>query len=128
MVRDFVAYAGAHGIKVVGLRMPETREFQAASAGLIDPEAERFVRSLRIPVLDYSVAFADRREMFLDADHLNDVGAEVLSGQVAADIRRMFVYGTRTAVGLHSEAFGQREVRASDHSNGVGGFRSCALC
>ncbi len=89
MVRDFLDYAGTRGVKVIGLRMPETLEFREASQGMMKPDAERFAYTLGIPILDYSATYVDRPEMFFDADHLTDAGAEIFSRRVAADVRQI---------------------------------------
>jgi hypothetical protein len=89
MIKDFVAYSTPRGIKVIGLLMPETREFREAANGYIDPAAERFAFSLGIPILDYRAAFEDRPDMFTDTDHLKDSAAATFSRRVAADIGRL---------------------------------------
>ena len=89
MTRDFVEFAKARGVMLIGIRMPETRGFREASRAMMDPALEQFAPSLGINLLDYREAYAARPELFFDADHLTDQGAAVLSQQVAADIRQL---------------------------------------
>ena len=89
ILRAFVFDATARGIKVIGIRMPETREFREASRALINPTADRIADVLEVPLLDYRELFLDRPELFADADHLTDAGAAILSRTVALDVGRM---------------------------------------
>jgi hypothetical protein len=86
ILRAFVADATAQGIKVIGIRMPETREFREASRMLVDPTADRIADVLGVPLLDYRELLLDRPELFADADHLTDAGAAILSRMVALDL------------------------------------------
>ena len=87
MIKELIAYSMQRGIKVIGLLMPETREFREAAAGHIDPLAEQFAFSLGIPVLDYRATFEGQPDMFTDTDHLKDAAAATFSRRVARDIR-----------------------------------------
>jgi len=86
---DFVADLSARGITPIGIKMPESGEYRAASRELIDPAAERFIASLGIQILDYRDMFVDRPDLFTDPDHLSDEGARLLSVKVAEDVRRI---------------------------------------
>jgi hypothetical protein len=89
LFRDFIVDATARGIRVLGLRTPEAKEFRSASSTLIDPAAERIAETLGVELLDYREAFLDHPELFTDAEHLTDAGAVIWSGRVAHHIGRI---------------------------------------
>lgn len=84
LVEEFLGLASSRGVRVIGIRFPETAEYREAAASLIDPAAESFIASLRIPVLDYRDGLSP--DLFSDVDHLSDTGARALSLRFTADV------------------------------------------
>jgi hypothetical protein len=89
MIRDFIAHARQQGVRVIGLRLPETIEFREASKHIMDPALDRFTDDLGIPVLDYREAYLSSPELFVDPDHLSEEGALMFSKRVARDVRAL---------------------------------------
>jgi hypothetical protein len=89
--RLLIDSARARGVRVIGVRMPTTREWAALEDA--DPRAEAFDAALaRLPVdtvLDYRTRLAGNPEYFTDPDHLNPPGAEVFSKIVYADLQKL---------------------------------------
>jgi hypothetical protein len=89
---DFTAYVSSRGIKVIGIRFPDTVEYRELAQNIVDPRAEQFLASLAIPILDYRNAFdalPNRDEYFIDPEHLTGAGADLLSARLAQDVRRI---------------------------------------
>jgi hypothetical protein len=99
---DFIAYAKVHGVEVIGIRYPQTREYSDAAGELIDPNATAFLLGLGVPILDYRGMFQDRPGLFIDSDHLSDEGAELLSRRVADDVAGILSLPQRPPWACHS--------------------------
>jgi hypothetical protein len=87
LVEDFIREATARGIRVIGVRFPETAEYRRAADPVIDPAAEAFVTGLRVPILDYRDGLST--DLFNDPEHLTEEGAAILSRRFDADIRSL---------------------------------------
>ena len=89
---DFIAYTSSKGIRVIGIRFPDTMEYREIAERIGDPRAEKFMGSLGVPILDYRNffdAFPNRDGYFVDAEHLTGAGANLLSARLAQDVRRI---------------------------------------
>ena len=82
-----------HGVRVVMVRMPMTKEFNIEEGKLV-PEEKLFAEVQAITknypnfvrALDYHDLFEDHPEYFFDPDHLNIKGADLFSERLAADL------------------------------------------
>ena len=82
-----------YGVRVIMVRMPMTKEFNEEEAKLVPADkliAEVNAITSRYPVfagsLDYHLLFVRHPEYFFDPDHLNIMGADLFTTQLARDL------------------------------------------
>ena len=87
VVERMIELAHRHGVRVIGVRMPLSREWLEAEPVYADPAIDAAYRSLDVDlVLDYRRMFASRPELFFDGDHLDKEGARLFSRILTSDI------------------------------------------
>lgn len=86
----------AHNVKVIMVRYPMTREFHMEEMKIV-PAARLFAEidaiasrySVFSGLYDYHALFFDHPEYFFDPDHLNIKGSDLLTRQLAEDLKKL---------------------------------------
>jgi hypothetical protein len=86
----------SHGVHVIMVRMPMTKEFNEEEAKLVPADklyAEVGAITSRYPVFkgtfDYHLMFEDHPDYFFDPDHLNIKGSDLFTEQLAKDLEEL---------------------------------------
>lgn len=88
--KDFLTYCRAHGIRVIGVRYPMTKEYQRVAKERGEGLVQKRYKELSFDgILDYYHMFDSRQDYFRDPDHLNTKGAVVFSQMIMKDLRKM---------------------------------------
>ena len=89
-LKELVAWAQGFGAKLVALALPVPFPFGSkdhAGAQIVRPATAKLAADLGLPVIDLFSPFADRKEAFTDADHLEDKEIDLMAETTASALR-----------------------------------------
>jgi len=83
---DIIAFSKEHGIRIIGLRYPITKEYFTVLNGK-DYGAMKVLEDKGIPILDYETLYMEYPSMFSNEDHLNFNSGKQFTKQLLEDIQ-----------------------------------------
>jgi hypothetical protein len=83
---EIISICKSENINLIGVKFPLSRNLIAV-LGNSNYGADSILKANGFPVLDHKLDFENKDEYFYDADHINDIGGEVLSQKLFLNIK-----------------------------------------